>query len=754
MAISRYDRPSQQNVQNTYVPIPYAELYNSLQVKQKEYDFLKDTTQQADNEIMALEAPQFIRTSTDFSPEGIVENPEYSILNQYKEQFAKQKQELLNSGVDFTTPEGKQAVAQYVRAASQFKNQIGNQIQQDSASILEHNKNYDEYLKKGNTYQGNAYYADLNVDKFLKNGSGFQKTSLNPYQERTKIVEERLSPIKSQVMKVVDKNGLVTLKDRNTGVEIGTIQNGKTIWKGVGGERVKGALRGIIDEDLEKGIQNEALSYMEFLQGKQRRQVYNDDGSVKKITYKTKDVNGKPVEITEDANKYYYNKKVDEITNSLLDYATNTFVSSDVTDTQNNKMLPEAYQAGGEKDPNRPDLTRPLFMGEAITNGQQIPDYSKLSSSNESSGIPRDVPTMFGTPISHNDPRLKGWVISHTSNPETYLKEIKQGLNNDKAPALAKEIYRKDLPKIEALVKQREIQKQAFEKAKSGNPVNVHAYWEVSDPYYKQVSEKYKTSIGKRPLSNEALSANDIQQIQQIATNNRQTIQSNLNVPLSNEYQGDKLDKEVVAGAALSGGAVIRDAYGKLLTKEELRSFVTNEDDKVGKSTKPNLVGLINSYQLPVGKQPGGYNVTLGNKNYFIEYSNPKSKKFSEGITTVLGNIYDIDEPATKKVTPPDYIQAGFNQELVDRQINPSSIRNVTFTSNRNDLNIDESDLTMNFIDSKGVNRKISIPMFGENSVTELTKYISPLTGNTRDITSGNLPKAKTPEYDNQEFEE
>jgi hypothetical protein len=344
MAISRYDNPAQQNVQNTYVPIPYAELYNSLAIKQKEYDFLKDTAGKADDEIMALEAPQFIRTSNDYSPEGIVENPQYQILNQYKQQFAQQKQELLNSGVDFTTPEGKQAIAQYVKAASQFKNQIGNQIQQDSLGIIEHNKNHDEYLKKGVSYSGNSYYADRNVDKFLNSGSGFQKTSLNPYQERTKIVQEALNPIKNQIMKVTDKNGFVTLKDRASGAEVATIQNGKTIWKGVSGDRVKAALEGIVGSELDEGLQREALSYMEFLKGKNSNEIYNDDGTVKKITYKTKDVNGKPVEITESADKYYYNKKYNELRNDLQNYAVNTFVSSDVTDTQNNKILPSDFQ--------------------------------------------------------------------------------------------------------------------------------------------------------------------------------------------------------------------------------------------------------------------------------------------------------------------------------------------------------------------------------------------------------------------------
>lgn len=344
MPISRYESPARQNVQNTYVPLPYAELAHSLAIKQNEYDLLKQTTEQADKEIMGIKVPEFIRTSTDYSPTGTIENPHVKYLRQNQEAFAQEKEELLNSGIDFTTPEGKKAVSQYVNKVATFRNTAGRQIEQDATNIFEHNKNFDEYLKKGSTYQGNAYYADRNVDKFLQQGRGFETTSLNPYQERTKVVGEALEKMKSQVTRHVDKNGLVTLRDRNTGTEVATIQNGRLTWKGVSGERVKGALQGVVDSELDQGIQREALSYRDFLLGKNSDKIFNEKGDIKNVTYKTKDSKGKEIEITEPADKFYYNKKYNELKKDLENYAINTFVSSDVESSQSNRLLPDAYQ--------------------------------------------------------------------------------------------------------------------------------------------------------------------------------------------------------------------------------------------------------------------------------------------------------------------------------------------------------------------------------------------------------------------------
>lgn len=351
--ISRYDVPAQQNVQNTYVPLPYAELAHSLAIKQNEYDFLHQKTEEADKEIMGIKVPKFIRTSTDYSPTGTVENPQAQILEQAQEHFAKKKEDLLNSGIDYTTPEGKKAVSEYINQVGRFRNTAGKQIEQDSENIKEHNKNHDEYLKKGVNYSGNAYYSDRNVDKFLNQGSNFETTSLNPYQERTKIVGEALDKMKSQVISTRDKNGLVTLKDRNSGIEVATIQNGKTTWKGVSGERVKNALHGVVDSELDEGLQREASSYRDFLIGKNSDKIFDKNGNVRQVTYKAKDSKGKEVEVTDSADKYYYNQKYNKLRKDLQDYALNTFVSSDVTSTQNNKALSGDFQKGGEQDPSR-----------------------------------------------------------------------------------------------------------------------------------------------------------------------------------------------------------------------------------------------------------------------------------------------------------------------------------------------------------------------------------------------------------------
>jgi hypothetical protein len=346
--ISRYDNPAQQPVYDTYVPIPYQELAYGLRNKQNEYDVLKNTADQADNAIAALKAPSFIRTSTDYSPTGTIENPQAMLLKQAQEQFAQQKQDLLESGLDFTTPEGKQKISQYVRNASNFYNTHGRQIQQDSQNIEQHNKNFDEYLKKGVGYQGNAYYADSNVDKFLNNGAGFEVTSLNPYQERNKIVGDALDKIKSQVITTRDKNGLVSLTDKETGQRLATIQNGRTIWEGVSKQRVLDALKGVVGTELEGGIQNEAKSYMEYLLGKNSDKVYDENGKIKRVEYETKDSKGNKIKLSEDADKYYYNKKYSQLNKDLEDYALNTFVSSKVNDTQTNKLLPDDYQLGKE----------------------------------------------------------------------------------------------------------------------------------------------------------------------------------------------------------------------------------------------------------------------------------------------------------------------------------------------------------------------------------------------------------------------
>jgi hypothetical protein len=61
--------------------------------------------------------------------------------------------------------------------------------------------------------------------------------------------------------------------------------------------------------------------------------------------------------------------------------------------------------------------------------------------------------------------------------------------------------------------------------------------------------------------------------------------------------------------------------------------------------------------------------------------------------------------------------------------------------------------MVMTFLDNNQNQQSIEVPIFGEGSITELTKFTSPLTGSSRDMTSANLPKSKTPEYDNQEFE-
>jgi hypothetical protein len=225
MPISRYDKPAVQPVMDTYIPLPYAEMYNSLQNKQKEYDFLKETADKADNAIAALQAPEYIRASTDYAPNGgTVPNPQAGYLKQKQQELAAKKQEILASGIDFTTPEGKKMVSEYVRSASNFYNNQGRQIQQDSQNIIQHNKNYEDYLSKGVAYQGNAYAGDTNVDEFLKKGMGFSVTGLNPYQDRVDIVRKAIDPIKSQAKLVRDKNGIQTFQFN--GVPIATLRNG------------------------------------------------------------------------------------------------------------------------------------------------------------------------------------------------------------------------------------------------------------------------------------------------------------------------------------------------------------------------------------------------------------------------------------------------------------------------------------------------------------------------------------------------
>ncbi len=700
MPISRYDLPAQQNVQNTYVPLPYAELAHSLKVKQNEYDILKQTTEQADKELMGIKVPTFIRTSTDYSPTGTTENPQLRILQEAQAQFAQEKEDLLNSGIDYTTPEGKKAVSQYVNKVATFRNTAGKQIEQDSDNIKKHNEYHDKYLEKGVNYNGNAYYADRNVDKFLNQGAGFEVTSLNPYQERTKIVGDALKDLKSQVISHKDERGIVHLTDKVTGAKIGTLENNKITWSGVTDNRVKNAFKGVFDSELDEGLKREAKSYVEFLLTKNSDKILDEKGNVKNITYKTKDSKGKSIEVTDPADKYYYNQKYNKGYKELEDFAVNVFTSSDVESSRTNKFLPEAFQEGGEKDP-RLDLARPLFMGEGIINGEETPDYTKAPKEGILSPLHGGYSSSFGTTIGG-----------------------------------------KDIPSPSM------VDQQLLKKAQSGNSVDVHKYWESADPYYKQVSDKYKSSVG-----NKALTFADYKNIQQITANNRQTLQANLNVPLSDEYQGDRLDKDVIATNALAG-AVIRNAKGEIIPKEELLKRLNGvRGENSNKPYKEVLRESINAYQLPVGKQPGGYNMNLNGENLFVEYSNPKAKGFVDGIKDVTDNIYDIKKPANKDIAPAQFIQAGFFNELNESGVNPSTVKNVKFTVKRDDLNINNSVVEMSYTDNKGVKKTLEKPIFGEGSVTELTKYISPLTGNTRDITSGNLPKAKTPEYDNQEFE-
>jgi hypothetical protein len=713
MPISRYDKPAVQPVMDTYIPLPYAEMYNSLQNKQKEYDFLKETADKADNAIAALQAPEYIRASTDYAPNGgTVPNPQAGYLKQKQQELAAKKQEILASGIDFTTPEGKKMVSEYVRSASNFYNNQGRQIQQDSQNIIQHNKNYEDYLSKGVAYQGNAYAGDTNVDEFLKKGMGFSVTGLNPYQDRVDIVRKAIDPIKSQAKLVRDKNGIQTFQFN--GVPIATLRNGRTIVEGVQKDRIVQALQGVYGSELSDNLDREAKSKVQYLLGKNSDKIYDKDGKVK-------NVEGVP------ATEYYYQKYLKDEYKKLEDYAVSVFESSKIDDTQTNKFLPKDFQVGGDLDPTRRDLARPLYMGEALTNNQEIPDYSKGKA-------PANNELEYNLKLLDENTKLLNSPLVFNANKsevEKTRKSIEENISKLTGGKTAQEYYK------------------LKEKAQSGNAIDTHKYWEMADPYYKQVTQAYAKD--KKTTS---LGMSDIKNIQQIATNNRQTVQANLNIPLSDEYQGDKLDKDVVSRAALNGAAVIRDATGKIITKDELRGLVTSEDDNTGTSANKNLTQLINSYQLPVGKQPGGYNVNLGGRNLFIEYSNPKAKNFSEGIQNTIGNIYDIDQPATKLIkTPPGFIQAGFAGELRARGFEPSTIGDVKFKTVRDDLNINNSKMVMTFLDNNQNQQSIEVPIFGEGSITELTKFTSPLTGSSRDMTSANLPKSKTPEYDNQEFE-
>lgn len=162
MAISRYNRPAELNLIDTYVPLPFKEIKASIDQKQNTYDVTEETFEKTPSILDSLNVHQ---TWEDSYGNTIGRNIGYDVVEAKKKQIRNTQQALFDKYQgDWSKPEAQKEIRAFANSVAGWYENTGKPLQNKSAQYL---KEKDEASKKKNELGYQNIYKNFN-DKIYK----------------------------------------------------------------------------------------------------------------------------------------------------------------------------------------------------------------------------------------------------------------------------------------------------------------------------------------------------------------------------------------------------------------------------------------------------------------------------------------------------------------------------------------------------------------------------------------------------------
>jgi len=746
MAISRYNRPADLNLIDTYVPLPFREIKQAITEKQDRYDQTEEIFNKAPGVLDSVNVNEYW---VDSYGRNVGKNLGFDIVEAKKAQALKEQQELANKYKnDWSSPEAQREIKAWATNLGSWYENTGKPLQAKSNAYF---KAKEEAGKKKNQmgYQ-DTYFAFNNLinNEARKSAEGkvdfdWQDPTYNEYLDKSEAVNKATNNL-GAIIKEWSGGRKTNLNDL-------TAEEYKTFRESNKGQ-IESAKSGLMSQ-LQQKHQQEAFELARQLapEGQSPEEYYNE---IVKIKVPSKDSKGNNItkEVPYKRGDLLKNQLDKEVSN-LFDAKLNIH-TKDLTDYSNLNEF-QLGKFGIGKDGQPLNIERSTQVGGEVTGLEPI-DFSKVSDTNNKFTLPDNVPSMFGNyGIKPNDPRLGGHVLSHTSNPETYLKEINKGLSSPNVNSFVKEIYKKEKPNIEKLVKEREVIRTKLEAAKKGDLLAMHEVYYETNPVYKNTTYAYAKANNKL---GKGLTKEDIKQIQAISNRNLQTIQANQELSLNGLLDKEALNN--ITNSVINGNAIIRDDKGTIITQEdfnEIQNDALPDEQKTTEGKRKLIESGLTTYITPIGRKEAGYKLTIDGKNYQITYPNseavPKFREFQK----ITENVYNPNSPSEVKLDSvpeevSNVIRAGKEKYLAGK-----NIKGVTYSTVRDDYNINDSYLKATIVYEENGDTKtqnFEIPIFPKTSngktvtnISKLSTEVNPQTGGYQDMTRYTSQDAESLKY-------
>jgi hypothetical protein len=320
MAISRYNRPAELNLIDTYVPLPFKEIKATIDQKQNAYDITEETFEKTPS---ILDSIKVHETWEDSYGNTVGKNIAFDLVEAKKAQVAKTQQALFDKHKgDWSTPEAQKDIRAFANSVAGWVENTGKPLQNKSNQYL---KERDEAAKKKHDLGYQDIYNNFNskiyqeVEKGNKGkiDADWQSPTYNEYLDKSEAVNKATTNLGSIVK---EWSG-----GRKTNLNDLTAEEYKTFRKS-NASQIDSAKQGLLSQ-LNQKHQQESLELARQLapsQGMSPEELYN-----KEIRYK--DSQGREVKTTwGQAQK----QKLDQEVSSLFDAKLNV-ERKDLTDYSN-----------------------------------------------------------------------------------------------------------------------------------------------------------------------------------------------------------------------------------------------------------------------------------------------------------------------------------------------------------------------------------------------------------------------------------
>lgn len=504
MAISRYDKVSDSQIIDTYVPPPFKEMQESLNRKQLDYDTQQQKLSESDKIINDV-LPKVSQVFYD-SKGRPVKNPYSDIIQETSNYLTQKKNEIFEKYKnDLTSPEAKREIQNYASTVASRYNELAPNALRTEETYKEARKRLDE--RKGEE----GGYRLLDFDNSLYNLAEGRSSTLSPsnvtdehkFEELDKnFLEGFKADVTDRVGTLIDKGSLLK-KDWGKKVEELTEQEIENKYKSFYNTNHLDKVSKSADYEIEHIYRNfkskdPSLTREEF----NKMELGLSDGS--KVTpdkYKKMMVEDDLSRRIEQAKRYAFKKQDNTQNSSFL-----PGIDYDESGNVKTAPLPQTYESSGTITNNAIDFSN-------------ITDEKKFLNTNSKFPIAGNKTTAKGNYVVNGDylDKLQKDFESNTGKKpytifggytDEYIKFINnKGINIDNKKDIGSSFYYKDTDSInKELTKQKEVFK-ALQNVSNENSkkvlisnipqfagvYNLLALKGINNPTKEQLEETYNS---------------------------------------------------------------------------------------------------------------------------------------------------------------------------------------------------------------------------------------------------------------------